>query len=132
MKSITPLCKDDQVRREEWVEDSYVLPNPRIEDVKSVNIGYHSDTRRIEFMQSRLKFANLLSQHYHIHALHHLLLALLLCRPSLLNLQRCTNQLFRPSENGWLQGGKLCRILSALSVSSTARVYTNRLQRTLN
>jgi hypothetical protein len=68
-----------------------VLPNSQ----KSVNLGYHRGTRRIEFMQSRLKFANLLSQHYHINASHHLLLALLLCRPSLLNLQRYTVS-FRP------------------------------------
>ena len=64
--------------------DRYVLPNSLNEDIKLVHIGI----RRIEFMQSRLKFANLLSQHYHIHAFHHLFLALLLCRPSLLNLQR--------------------------------------------
>ena len=62
---------------------------------------------------------------------HHLFLALfLLSDASLLDFQSYT-MLALDQETG-IQGGKLCLILSALSESSIARVYTNRLQRTLN
>jgi hypothetical protein len=62
--------------------------------------------------------------------LSHLLLALLLCCTGLLNLQ--SYPISEIQTESVIQGGRLCLILSALSESSMASVYTNRLQRTLN
>ena len=128
------------VRRCLWEErtdwSGNVLPNSHFGDTRSVNIRYHRDTRRLEFMQSRLKFANLLSQHYHINASHHLLLALLLCRPSLLNLQRYKVS-FRPPKK-WVITRRqtlsdlVCfiRIINSKSVhESTAAHFEFRLLR---